>query len=342
MKRVMIAIATMVMLLSAAHAAEWNFYGSAMVSTFYENVEIPGTDTANFAMGLNSDSVIGAEVDVKDQVSGVFEFEAGDGTLGLSYLYGVWNFGYGFFLIGLDDGPLQLPGSEQAYADNAGLGGWGEMSSPGKGQIKLIIDAFRLAFRSPSVVYNDGINNVDINTEVMLPSIEASYWLTGENYNLGITAGYSTFKVGTTDKKDIDSHVIGIGGDVTFGSVILGAGVFEGENVGNLVDTDVNGEDTGAGLAQYDGKNVIDNKAFAWKIHVTFIFNDMFGVQAGYGYMETELDKQTKDEVKSYYVQFPIVLADGVFIVPEIGMLDYSEAGQSKTDYIGAKWQIDF
>ncbi len=62
----------------------------------------------------------------------------------------------------------------------------------------------------------------------------------------------------------------------------------------------------------------------------------------GYGYMRTELDNQAEDKVQSYYVQVPITLADGVSIVLEIGTLDYKEAGQSQTDYVGAKWQIDF
>jgi hypothetical protein len=227
------------------------------------------------------------------------------------------------------------------YAGDAGLGGWGEMSSPRKAQIKLIFDSFRLAFREPSVDYNDGVNNVGTDTEVKLPSIEAKYLFVGDNYNLGISAGYSTFKVGTTSQK-INSYVLGIGGDVTFGGIILGANIFGGENVGNLVDTDVNGGDTGAGLAWYDGTQVVDNEALAWKIHATYIFNDMFGIQAGYGYMKTELDKLNKDEVQSYYVQFPITLASGVSIVPEIGTLDYKETGQSQIDYFGAKWQIDF
>ena len=37
-----------------------------------------------------------------------------------------------------------------------------------------------------------------------------------------------------------------------------------------------------------------------------------------------------------------IASASGVSIVPEIGTLDYMEAGQSRIDYLGAKWQIDF
>ncbi len=128
-------------------------------------------------------------------------------------------------------------------------------------------------------------------TEVKIPSIEAKYRFVGDNYNLGISAGYGSFKVGTTGEK-INSYVLGIGGDVTFGGIILGANLFGGENVGNLVDADMNGGDTGAGLARYDGTQVIDNEALAWKIHATYILNDIFGIHVGYGYMKTELDNQ--------------------------------------------------
>ncbi len=342
MKKLVIIVATLSVLFSSAQAADWNFYGSARVSTFYEKVDVSGLDTNNFDMGLQGNSRIGAQVKVSDELSGRFEYGASNGNVNVRYLYGVWNFGAGSILVGQHEGPLRHPGSDQVYATDAGLGGWGEMSSPRKAQIKLMIDTFRLAFREPSVDYNDGANNVSTDTEVKLPSIEAKYRFVGDNYNLGISAGYSRFKVGTTDQKNIDSYVVGIGGDVTFGGFTLGTNLFGGENVGNLVDTDVNGEDTGAGLARYDGTQVIDNEALAWKIHATYIFNDMFSVHTGYGYMKTELDNQAKDEVQSYYVQVPINLANGVSIVPEIGTLDYNEAGQSQTDYIGAKWQINF
>ncbi len=342
MRRVMIIVATIGVFLSSAHAADWNFYGSARVSTFYENVDISGTDTTNFAMGLQGNSRIGANVKVSDELGGRFEYGTSDGKANIRHLYGVWNFGAGALLVGKHDGPLRHPGSDQVYAGDAGLGGWGEMSSPRKAQLKLMIDTFRLALREPSVDYNNGTNNVTTNTEVKIPSIEAKYRFEGNNYNLGLSAGYGHFTVGTASQETISSYVLGIGGDVTFGGFILGANLFGGENVGNLVDTDVNGEDTGTGLAQYDGTRVIDNKALAWKIHATYIFNDMVGIHAGYGYMQTELTNQEKDEVQSYYVQLPITLATGVSIVPEIGTLDYMESDQSQTNYIGAKWQIDF
>ena len=341
MKKLVIIVAVIAVLFSSAQASDWNFYGSARVSTFYEKVEVSGSDTNSFDMGLQDNSRIGARVQVSDTLSGRFEYGTNGGTANIRHLYGVWNFGAGSILVGQHEGPLRHPGSDQVYATDAGLGGWGEMSSPRKAQIKLMIDTFRLAFREPSVDYNDGANNVSTGTEVKIPSIEAKYRFVGDNYNLGISAGYGSFEVGTKNQK-ISSYVFGIGGDVTFGRIILGANLFGGQNVGNLVDTDVNGGDTGAGLAQYNGTTVIDNDALAWKIHATYTFNDMFGVHAGYGYMKTELDNQAEDEVQSYYVQFPITLASGVSIVPEIGTLDYREAGQSQTDYVGAKWQINF
>jgi len=47
------------------------------------------------------------------------------------------------------------------------------------------------------------------------------------------------------------------------------------------------------------------------------------------------------DEVQSYYLNMPITLAEGVSIVPEIGVVDYNESGQDEITYGGAKWQIE-
>ncbi len=89
MKRLVIVVATIAMLFSAAHAADWNFYGSARVSTFYENAEISGSDTNNFDMGLQGNSRIGARVQVSDELSGRFEYGASDGNVNLRHLYGI-------------------------------------------------------------------------------------------------------------------------------------------------------------------------------------------------------------------------------------------------------------
>lgn len=347
MKKLLIVMFCVVAVAGYAQATEWNFYGSAIVQTFWADEDLNGAGTdpdTQFAEGLSGESVIGAEVKVSDTVSGFFEYGAADGVADVRYLYGVWNFGAGSLEIGKDDGTLALPGSDQAYDEDAGLGGWGEMSSEKKGQIRLIFGGFQIAFREPDSTYNDGTDNTDDNIENIMPSIEAKYTFAADNYNVMINGGYHTFDVGTNDE-DVTSYVIGLGGDASFGAVTLAASIYFGQNVANLVDCDVNGdEDANNGYAEYDGTNVIDNDALAWRVVLTYAFNDMVSAQAGYGFMKTELDDDasTEDEVQSYYLQVPITLAPGVTIVPEAGVIDYKEDGQTETTYFGAKWQIEF
>jgi hypothetical protein len=77
-------------LLNSAHAAGWNFYGSARVSTFYERVAVSRTNITQFAMGLQDNSRIGANVKVSDELTGRFEYGPEDGKADIRYLYGVW------------------------------------------------------------------------------------------------------------------------------------------------------------------------------------------------------------------------------------------------------------
>jgi len=47
----------------------------------------------------------------------------------------------------------------------------------------------------------------------------------------------------------------------------------------------------------------------------------------------------------SYYAQSRITLAPGVFVVPEIGLINWGKfqnKDMGETTYYGAKWQIDF
>lgn len=345
MKKIALIVSALVIMAGSAQAAEWNFYGSARVNTFWTDVDnAGGSSDKNLEMGLQGNSRVGANVKVSDTLTGRFEYGASGGSANLRYLYGVWNFGPGSLLVGQHEGPLRHPGSDQVYGDDAGLGGWGELSSPRKAQLKLILGTFRLALRAPDAKYNDGTSNVDTNTETRMPSIEAKYRFVGDNYNLGLSAGYHNFKVGPSGEESVSSYVLGIGGDVNFGGFILGANIFGGENVGNLIDADVNGGDTGNGYAVYSGGQVLDNEALGYKIHATYVFNDMISVHGGYGYMKTELDNAAdKDDVQSYYLQLPLNLAPGVSVVPEIGVVDYKQdTAANKTTYLGAKWQIDF
>ncbi len=80
--------------------------------------------------------------------------------------------------------------------------------------------------------------------------------------------------------------------------------------------------------------------------------SDTLTLEAGFGYIETEWDTDVagvntqEDDAISYYVNASITLAPGVFVIPELGVLDQRDsalgADEAKTTYFGAKFQINF
>lgn len=375
MKKLIIALAALALMAGSAYAADWNFYGSARVQTFYNDVETINSttaDTKNISESLQSNSRIGANVKVSDELRGRFEYGTG---VNVRLLYGEWNFGPGKLLVGQDYSPFYLPGSGQVYAVDAGLGGWGEAGGDRKAQLKLKFGEFQIAAIAPNTNFTQGngatpgtvgmvngmttasavVNFGTTAAEVKLPLIEARYTLRGDNWDIRIAGAYQTFEVNTasttTAAQDITSYMLAIGGNMTIGQLAMGAEVHGGENPGNIMPADVNGfqtagGDSNNGLAYYDttGNKVYDNEAFGWRAYLLYTFNDMFAVEVGYGQQKVEYDLagSTADEVSSYYLQVPVTLAPGVFVVPEIGVLDYQETGQQETTYFGAKWQINF
>ena len=80
-----------------------------------------------------------------------------------------------------------------------------------------------------------------------------------------------------------------------------------------------------------------------------------FGLEAGVGYMKNEVDGvdgagDREGDAITYYLQAPITLAPGVFIVPEISVFDLGDneiKGSPDVDNgqlitYGAKFQINF
>ena len=73
----------------------------------------------------------------------------------------------------------------------------------------------------------------------------------------------------------------------------------------------------------------------------------MFTIEAGYGHEEAEVDDADDgDEVDQFYLNCTINVAPGFFVVPEVGMITDSPAGDNmpepETFYFGANWQINF
>ncbi|MFO8090528.1 MAG: hypothetical protein R6U13_11865, partial [Desulfatiglandaceae bacterium] len=104
--------------------------------------------------------------------------------------------------------------------------------------------------------------------------------------------------------------------------------------------------------AIWRNNTVVDAETLGFALIAGFKMNDSIKFEAGYGQANNEIEdagfKQSQD-VKSYYLNATINLAKNVFIVPEIGKLDYGDietngvdADQGNVKYLGAKWQINF
>ncbi|MDT8378516.1 MAG: hypothetical protein RQ739_06445 [Desulfotignum sp.] len=343
MKKLMVLVAALALVAGSAMtaaAADWNFYGSARVSTFITDLDV--ADTTNYEQGLQGNSRIGASVKVSDELTGGFEY----GTkVNLRKLYGEWTFGAGSLLVGQTYTPLNYFYSNQVYGPDNDLLAQGGVYSGRQGMIRLKFGGFEIAALAPKTSTLNSGDGTEV--EVSLPGIEANYNMVMDAFSFNLGASYQTYELlGTaTGDHDVDSYVVAFGAKTGFGPVSIGGNVYLGENIGNIMPLSVDGDNAwDDGFADWNGTEVLDNEAMGFILVASMKANDMFAFEAGYGYAEVETLGGAGDdnEVQSYYVQSTITLAPGVFITPEIGMFDGEEDGSEETLYYGAKWQINF
>lgn len=349
MKKIMLMAAALCLAATTAYAADWNFYGSARVSTFVTDTDIINTagaaDTKTFAEDLQGNSRIGAKVKVSDELTARFEYGTG---VNVRHLYGEWDFGPGTFLVGQTDTPFLIGYSGQVYGDDNTLAGQGGVDSGRDPMLQLTFGGFQIA-----AVRNNDTSDITggtaIATEIDLPTIEAKYAFTFEALTMEIAGAYNSYELITANTSyDVDSWAIGLGAHVSFNAFWIGANVFTGENAGALMDIDTSGDlAADDGYAGFSGTNVLDNDATGFNICAGWKLNDMFEFEAGYGFVRTKLDSapglpSTDDDASAYYINAIVTLAPGVFFVPEIGRFDGEETGDTELTYYGIKWQIDF
>jgi hypothetical protein len=321
------------------------------------------TDVEAYTQWLATNSRVGAQVKVSDAVTGVFEY-GHTATVNTRLLFGEWNFGAGSLVVGQDYTPVLNIISNAVYSASTALDDlnmllYGSAYSGREAQLKLKFGGFQVALLQPSVAFRTGVagavagattNPAGSTTEVGLPGIEAAYRFAQDNWWVKVTGGYQTFDLlpaGTgTASLDIDSYIGTIGAGVTFGPCSLSATAFGGQNVGNLILIGVNsGNLTAGGQATYNAATgITNNDAFGYTLVGTYKINDMFALEAGVGGAETEYDSagSIDDDVIAYYLQSTVTLAPGVMVIPEIGKIDYEQAGQNEVTYVMAKWQINF
>lgn len=367
---------------SASYAADWNFYGSARVNTFYTKFDknpftsgaaalglATGQDTKNYEQGLYGNSRIGARVKVSDSLSGRFEYGALGGNVNVRVLYGDWNFGPGTLRIGKTYSPLIFPTSNQVWGVNSLGKGDHNMSTFGmlyggrQNMIQLTFGGFRIAAVEPDTLVNLP-SNLTANgtqqpaTEVRLPAIQAKYTYQHDNGDVSFAGAYQTWDIiETGDDQSVSSWVVGMGARLNVGAAYFKGNVWGGRNVGNQVDILVNQklwsttgnagtgnfDGDGFGFARWDGSKVIDRDALAGLIVAGLEIRKGLYVEAGYGYTKTELDAGGYGKDDAE----AYYIQSSIFLAP--GVFITPEIGRidmkqddSVITYFGAKWQINF
>ncbi len=317
------AIAMAGVFATSAIAADWNFYGSARVKTFWQNTEQAGQDDIKeWDWDLQGNSRIGATVKTNDVISGGFEYGSGPN---LRKLYGTWDFGGGKLLVGQTYTPLVAFYSDQAWGSDEGLLSYGDLYGGRQPMLQVAMNNFKIALIKPSTA---ALANV---TDKMVPKIEGSYHLKmNEALSLDFFAGFNTVEV--DDKDDIVSYAVGVGAVYEMGPLKLKGKIHLAQNSGNY------GLAGKGAYRSYGGDD--DSESLGFIGVVGYKVSDMFSLQGGYGKAEHELGSND-DSVDSCYFQAKIDLAPGYFIVPEVGWVDQGDKAKEIT-YAGAKWQINF
>ena len=325
-----------------AMAADWNFYGSARMATFYTSVDdgVAGTDDVkDLQWDQQGNSRIGANVKFNDEIGGRFEMSD---SFGKRLLYGTYNFGAGQLLLGQSYTPTVYFYSNSVYDGDGDLLGVGQFYTGRQPMIQLSMAGLKVAL----VTQASGAA-LGTSQEFMLPKIEASYGFKTDQFFVDVFAGYQTYEEKGTSigDEDVDAWVAGLGGGVNFGPVFFKAGVHMSQNQGNY------GAYNPAGMpdeAAIIGGELVDNDGLGYLAVLGFKASDKLTFEVGYGHEENEQDVSNSeaDETDQYYGNVTYLITPGFFIVPEIGIIDYKEDA-SKADegdlfYAGLKWQINF
>lgn len=333
----------------------WTIYGSARFQTFYNDSNLDAdTDDQALIWDSAANARLGGKM-VKGKISGAYEAGLDDDAgVYTRLIYGAYDFGAGKIIIGQDFTPLgSMFYSNQVAANDNDLLGWGAIYGGRVPQIKLQMkNGLEFAFveNKSSSKLNADANAGDV--DVLMPKLEVRYNLNSDLFFADVFGGYSSFKVedvtiGGINYGDetVSSWAVGVGGGLKLDPAFVKAQVYMARNAKNfgLSHTDAKG-------AQFDAQgSVVDEDNFGAHIVVGTKISNKYTVEAGYGYVYSELDESgsDKDTAMSYYLNATIPVYGSFFVVPEVGVLDYADGADGKdehkdTTYFGAKWQVNF
>ncbi len=375
----------------AQDKADWAFYGSARMWTAWESVDNDtppqlastgaagsffqvGTSKARaFSIGtetygddelawlLQSNSRVGATVKWGN-IGGRFEYGSAPS---LRLLFGTWNFGSGTLLVGQDYGSYFY-----LVSNLCGPGG-GECNGIGFGSIYPgRLPQLKLLFGLPTTLL---LNNNQttagtgfIETDAVIPRIAASYTFNAGPGQFFIGGQYNTYKeiygvAGREVENSIDAWTLGVGTKLAFGPFYTNATFQYGKNPNNAGTGPVTMYPS---LQLY---NPVTDKAedstyIAGQLILGFKLTDSMTFEGGFIWQNGEVTGvgvgdtlSFEQNTYTYYLQMVYSPVKNVFIIPEIGVIDFDklkisggtatsnpETTYGKLSWIGIKWQINF
>lgn len=343
MKKLFILFAVLC-LAAPAMAADWNFYGSARMATFWvdDDPDAVGTESdEDLNWDLQGNARIGANVKVNDQIGGGFEYGSGPN---LRKLFGTYTFAGGSQLM---IGQNYTPSSSLFYS-NSVFDGDGDLLGRGEfyvGRVPMLqwkMGGLKVALIKPGTSGVTGDQLDDVDNE--LPKLEVAYGWKGDMFFFDVFGGYQTYTVDAVEEYDVDSYVVGGGVGMNLGAFYAKVGAHMGTNLGNYGAYNPSGLSDEFAVGA-NGEE-LDSDGLGYLGVIGFNASEMFTIEAGLGYEQAEPDNaDEEDSVMQYYVNAVINIAPGFFIVPEVGMIQEDPAGdgpEPEIFYAGAKWQINF
>ncbi len=358
-----IALVAALLLAAPAMAADWSFYGSARMATFWDHNDYGKTspngnqdDDDDLIWDFQGNSRLGAKVKA-DQVSGLVELamrsaNTHDGGVNTRRLFGVWNFAPNMSLkVGKDYGLIYQEFSNSVFDADNDLNGIGTGYDFRSGAITLQIGGFELAAQEP--------NTPDLGTggdvDQFMPRLQASYKMRFDKVSFRVFGGFQAYTikdngVGTnTDDLDVTTWLVGGESTVNVGAFYVSGGFNYGQNWSSARWNSLgytNDNNAGA-VVNAAGDDVRDCTSWQAALVAGMKLTDTVKFEVGGGFRsddQSAADK--KDEAWQIYGQSVITLAPGVFLVPEIGYFDYMDNPTGVDEgyewYAGAKWQVNF
>jgi len=161
----------------------------------------------------------------------------------------------------------------------------------------------------------------------------------------------------------VTSYMFGAGADLNFGPMYVKPQVSWYKNgasagwlnanlgLGNPINPLTGDPISQVPFVTSDG-TIVDQDSLMAMLALGFKPTESLGLELGGGYLRTKDDNDNKNNYYELYLQAVWSLANGVYLVPEVGYRDYGdlETGSGLLPdvdlgnlwYAGAKWQIDF